>query len=176
MVFEYCNGDLSQYIQMLLNKARENAKLIPQPVGKLIHPENGMQIKQVLYHILLGVHAAHVNRVIHRDLKPANILLKDGLWKIADFGIARSFCVPQRPLSNEVVTIWYRAPELIYGSEDYSLPVDIWSIGCIFYELCNLMPLFMGENPLQIAKLFNDRLGTPTEKEWPGCRNLPLFT
>jgi serine/threonine protein kinase len=76
-------------------------------------------------------------------MKPQNVLIgQNGELKLADFGLARAFSVPLRPFTHEVVTIWYRAPELLFGATDYSIPVDMWSVGCIFFEMCGLCPLF----------------------------------
>ena len=75
---------------------------------------------------------------MHRDLKPQNLLIdKNGNIKLADFGLARAFGVPIRTLTHEVLTLWYRAPEILLGQKEYSTPVDIWSIGCIFFELAH---------------------------------------
>lgn len=102
-------------------------------------------IKRYLKQILMAIHACHCSRIMHRDMKPHNILIgQDGQLKLADFGLARAFSVPMRPFTHEVVTIWYRAPELLLGATEYSIAVDIWSIGCIFFELCKLRPLFDG--------------------------------
>ena len=82
-------------------------------------------------------------------MKPQNILLgKNDELKIADFGLARAFAIPLRPYTKEVVTLWYRAPELLLGAADYSTPVDMWSAGCIFAEMVSKKPLFDGEGEI----------------------------
>ena len=99
--------------------------------------------------ILQGVAYCHSQRVIHRDLKPANTLLSGAnneLIKLADFGLARAFSIPIKPYSKEVVTLYYRSPELLLHMHEYVTPVDIWSVGCIFAELAINNPLFKGEN------------------------------
>ena len=74
--------------------------------------------------------------MLHRDLKPQNLLIDNsGAIKLADFGLARAFGVPARSYTHEVVTLWYRAPEILLGSRYYSTPVDVWSLGCIFAEM-----------------------------------------
>ena len=93
--------------------------------------------------------------------------------KIADFGLARAFGIPIRPYTKEVVTLWYRAPELLLGSNEYSTPVDIWSAGCIFAEIVSKRALFDGDSEQdQIKKIFR-MLGTPNEDIWPGVGQLP---
>ena len=90
---------------------------------------------------------------MHRDLKPQNLLIdRTGALKLADFGLARAFGVPVRAYTHEVVTLWYRAPEILLGSRDYSTPVDIWSAGCIFAEMWNRCALFQGDS--EIDELF----------------------
>jgi len=99
----------------------------------------------------------HKRRVLHRDLKPQNLLVsQDGrIIKIADFGLGRAFGVPLRAYTHEVVTLWYRAPEILLGCQRYSCPVDIWSIACIFAEMVNSRPLFQGDSEIdQIFRIF----------------------
>ena len=91
-----------------------------------------------MYQIITAIKFCHCKRILHRDLKPQNLLIdKNGSIKLADFGLARAFGVPIRTLTHEVLTLWYRAPEILLGQKEYSTPVDIWSIGCIFFELAN---------------------------------------
>jgi serine/threonine protein kinase len=89
-----------------------------------------------LRQLLEGILYCHSNRVIHRDLKPQNLLIDSkGNLKIADFGLARSFTVPLPSLTHEVVTLWYRAPEILLGEKVYTPSIDIWSIGCIYGKI-----------------------------------------
>jgi len=114
--------------------------------------------------------------VIHRDLKPQNLLIDENLnLKLADFGLARAFSIPIRPYTKEVLTLWYRAPEILLGSQEYSTPIDIWSIGCIFAELCLKKPLFQGDSDIdQLFKIFQV-LGTPDKEMWPEINSLPYY-
>lgn len=109
------------------------------------------------------------------DLKLSNLLLNGkGILKIADFGLARPFGIPFRPMTPKVVTLWYRAPELLFGSATYTTAIDSWSTGCIFGELLKHSPLLPGKHELDQLELINNLLGTPNEQIWPGFSQLRL--
>ena len=117
----------------------------------------------------------HSNRIFHRDLKPQNLLIsEDGqVIKLADFGLARAFGMPIKTYTHEVVTLWYRCPEILLSQKHYSLGVDLWSTGCIFAEMAQKRPLFTGDSEIdQIFKIFKC-LGTPVEDLWQGASELP---
>ncbi len=141
LLFEYLEIDLRKYLESLMENNEE------------LEPEF---VKSFIFQILEGVAYCHSKKIIHRDLKPQNLLLDhSGRIKIADFGLARAFSIPIRPYTKEVLTLWYRAPEILLGCVEYSTPVDIWSVGCIFAELILKKPLFQGDYDLdQLLKIF----------------------
>lgn len=138
-------------------------------------PFRPSEVKCLLQQLLEGVAFMHENWILHRDLKTSNLLLDNrGVLKIADFGLARSFGEPLKPLTPGVVTLWYRAPELLIGGEcfAYSTAVDVWSVGCIFGEFIRNQILIQGTSEMeQIKKIFH-LLGTPDDSAWPGWRQL----
>ena len=158
LVFEYMDHDLKKFLDI------NNGPLTPELV------------KSYLFQILIAINFCHSKRILHRDLKPQNLLIdKDGIIKVADFGLARSFGIPIKTLTHEILTLWYRAPEILLGQKEYSMPVDMWSIGLIFYEMAHRKPLFAGDCEIdQIFKIFQ-MFGTPNEKTWPGITKLPEF-
>ncbi|EJW72003.1 cyclin dependent kinase 1, partial [Wuchereria bancrofti] len=113
---------------------------------------------------------------MHRDLKPQNLLVSaEGIIKLADFGLARAVGVPVRAYTHEIVTLWYRAPEILLGASRYSFGVDIWSVGCIFAEMAARTPLFKGDS--EITQLFSifSIMSTPTEETWHGVSQLANY-
>merc|ERR1719482_2163669 len=158
LVFEFLENDLKKYMKA------SNGRL--QPV----------QVKNFAWQLVRGVEFCHASRIIHRDLKPQNLLIDNRLrLKIADFGLARAFQTPVPKYTHEVVTVWYRPPEILLGSQLYSVPVDIWSIGCVLGEMTTGAPLFAGDSEIDtIFKIFQ-KLGTPNETTWPGISDLPDF-
>lgn len=154
LVFEYLDHDLKQFMTSKYGKH----------VG--IEP---LLAKRFCFQILLGLRYCHANSIMHRDLKPQNLLidLKTKTIKLADFGLGRVYSLPVGKYTHEVVTLWYRAPEILLGAKQYSTGVDIWSIGCILAEMVTGRPIFCGESELeQLLEVFRV-LGTPNETTWP---------
>jgi non-specific serine/threonine protein kinase len=162
LVFEYMDQDLKKYMDTV---GRANHGALEAPT-----------IKSFMYQLLKGIAFCHDNRVLHRDLKPQNLLInKRGELKLGDFGLARAFGIPVNTFSNEVVTLWYRAPDVLLGSRTYSTTIDIWSAGCIMAEMYTGRPLFPGTtNEDQLLKIFRT-MGTPTEQTWPGVSQFPEY-
>ncbi|KAK4043248.1 hypothetical protein C8A01DRAFT_13197 [Parachaetomium inaequale] len=133
------------------------------------------EVKTLLQQLASGVAYLHDNWILHRDLKTSNLLLNNrGQLKIADFGMARYVGdPPPRQLTQLVVTLWYRAPELLLGAARYGASIDMWSVGCIFGELLTREPLLQGRNEVdELTKIF-ELCGVPTDESWPGFRRLP---
>ncbi|BFZ06778.1 hypothetical protein BsWGS_09817 [Bradybaena similaris] len=116
--------------------------------------------RHYMFQLLKAVDHMHRNGIFHRDVKPENILIKDDLLKLADFGSCRSLSSKQ-PYTEYISTRWYRAPECLLTDGHYNYKMDMWSVGCVFFEILSLHPLFPGSNEVdQIAKI-HDRLGSP---------------
>ncbi|GAB2280599.1 hypothetical protein Dimus_015228 [Dionaea muscipula] len=137
-------------------------------------PFSQSEVKCLMLQLLEGVKHLHDNWVLHRDLKTSNLLLNNrGELKICDFGLARQYGSSLKPYTHLVVTLWYRAPELLLGAKQYSTAIDMWSLGCIMAELLSKEPLFNGKTEFdQLDKIFRI-LGTPNETIWPGFSKLP---
>jgi len=174
MVFEYAEHDLLQIIH--------HHSLVPRT-----HIPT-LALRSIMYQIFSGLLYLHRNWVVHRDLKPANIMVTSaGAVKIGDLGLARLFYKPLHPLfsgDKVVVTIWYRAPELLLGSRHYTPAIDLWAVGCIFAELLSLRPMFKGEEAKQDSKKavpfqrsqmtkIAEVLGVPQKSDWPLLAAMP---
>uniref|UniRef100_A0A671VVN6 cyclin-dependent kinase n=1 Tax=Sparus aurata TaxID=8175 RepID=A0A671VVN6_SPAAU len=158
LVFEYLEKDLKQYMD---------------DCGSIMSVHN---VKIFLFQLLRGLAYCHRRKVLHRDLKPQNLLINEkGELKLADFGLARAKSVPTKTYSNEVVTLWYRPPDVLLGSTEYSTPIDMWGVGCIFYEMITGRPLFPGSTVEDELHLIFRILGTPTEETWPGITTSEEF-
>ena len=126
---------------------------------------------------LKGTNHLHKSFILHRDLKPNNLLIgADGILKLADFGLARDFGDPFRLMTTQVVTRWYRSPELLLGAKQYGGNIDIWALGCIFAELLLRTPYLPGDSEIDQLTVTYKALGTPTIEEWPESRSLPYWT
>ena len=125
-------------------------------------------IKSWSQQLLSGVHYMHTNKVIHRDLKTSNLLVnKQGELKIADLGLARSWNSEMKRLTNKVITLWYRPPELIMGCLQYTPQIDMWSVGCIVAEMFRRSGFLKGTNETTQLDLIFRTLGHPTTEDWP---------
>jgi serine/threonine protein kinase len=135
------------------------------------------QIKNILFQILTGLEYLHNHSVIHRDLKSSNILVSDdGEVKIADFGLARHVSRnTKRPLTANLVTLWYRSPEILLGSDSYNMSSDMWSIGCIFVEILLGNPPFNAQNEMELFFQINDQIGAINERSFRGVGELAMF-
>ncbi|KAL4764185.1 Cdk5/Pho85 family cyclin-dependent kinase [Aspergillus foveolatus] len=160
LVFEYMDQDLKKYMDTHGNHGQLEPAIV----------------KSFAFQLLRGIAFCHDNRILHRDLKPQNLLINSkGQLKLADFGLARAFGIPVNTFSNEVVTLWYRAPDVLLGSRTYNTTIDIWSIGCIIAEMFTGRALFPGTtNEDQLQKIFRV-MGTPSERTWPGVSQFPEY-
>ncbi|XP_033339442.1 cyclin-dependent kinase 2 [Megalopta genalis] len=171
-LFDVVDGDKHLYLVF---------EFLQQDLKKLLDSVKGgldqALVKSYLFQLLNGISFCHLHCILHRDLKPQNLLIdREGYIKLADFGLARTFGVPVRTYTHEIITLWYRAPEILLGTKLYSNAVDVWSLGCIFAEMATRRALFPGDSEIdQLFRIFRT-LGTPDESIWPGVSQLPDYT
>ncbi|XP_059092681.1 cyclin-dependent kinase 7-like [Tigriopus californicus] len=166
-------GGVNSNISLVMDLMDTDLEIVIKDNTLVLSPAN---IKAYIVQTLLGLEYLHECWILHRDLKPNNLLVnRRGIVKLGDFGLAKSFGSPNRQYTHLVVTRWYRAPELLFGSRMYGTGVDIWAVGCILAELLLRLPFVAGETDLdQLAKIFM-AMGTPTEETWPGHTQLPDY-
>ena len=159
MVFEYLEYDLTGIIESPEIKISQD------------------HIKSWSNQLLKGVHYMHINKIIHRDLKASNLLInKRGELKIADWGLARSWNKEMKRLTNRVITLWYRPPELLLGCIDYTTKIDMWSVGCIIAEMFRRGGLLKGSTEQNQLDLIFKTMGHPTREDWPNIDKMcPLW-
>lgn len=192
VVIEDSDSTMGRGLSLVYGFADHDLKEIITEHHKKMGPLRPSMIKSIMYQILSGLHHLHSNWVMHRDLKPCNILIvgggnpEAGRVKIADFGLARVFQAPLRKLADdgEVVTRWYRAPELLLAANHYTPAIDVWSAGCIMGELFLRKPLFPGndkedkvkpyfyENQMRVV---TNVLGSVDTQRWPEAKQCPLY-
>ncbi|KAM3665392.1 cyclin-dependent kinase 10 isoform 2-T2 [Ammospiza maritima maritima] len=150
LVMGYCEQDLASLLENMQT------------------PFSEAQVKCIILQVLRGLQYLHENYIIHRDLKVSNLLMTDkGCVKIADFGLARTYGMPPKPMTPKVVTLWYRAPELLLGMTTQTTSIDMWAAGCILAELLAHKPLLPGTSEIHQIDLIVQLLGTPNENIWP---------
>ncbi|XP_057569491.1 cyclin-dependent kinase 10 isoform X5 [Hippopotamus amphibius kiboko] len=159
LVMGYCEQDLASLLENM-----------PTPFSEA-------QVKCIVLQVLRGLQYLHQNFILHRDLKVSNLLMTDkGCVKTADFGLARAYGIPVKPMTPKVVTLWYRAPELLLGTTTQTTSIDMWATGCILAELLAHKPLLPGTSEIHQVDLIVQLLGTPSEHIWPGFSQLPLVS
>lgn len=166
LAFEYCDNDLGSLIDWMKT------------------PFSQSEVKCLFMQLLDAVAHLHAHHVMHRDLKPSNLLLTtSGTLKLCDFGLARSHgrldahgaatWQPAERLTPEVVTLWYRAPEVLLGARQYDSAVDTWALGCVMGELLVHEPLMRGHSEASQLNLMCRLLGAPSARIWPEFPSLP---
>ena len=160
LVLEYLpNGDLEQLIRS------------PQTISY-----GAADVKAWMGMLACAIAFCHSHFILHRDIKPNNLLIAaNGEIKLADFGLARNFSDPYLPMTHQVITRWYRPPELLYGARHYGGAVDVWSMGAVFAELILRVPFLAGNTDMHQLELIGRAIGTPTEETWPGVSSLPDY-
>ncbi|XP_017839458.1 cyclin-dependent kinase 10 [Drosophila busckii] len=156
LVMDFCEQDLASVLD------------------NMSQPFTESEVKCITLQILRALKYMHAHYIIHRDLKVSNLLMTDkGCIKVADFGLARLYSKPAKPMTPQMVTLWYRAPELLLGAKTHTAAVDMWAFGCILGELLMGKPLLPGKSEIAQLDMIIDLLGAPSESIWPGFQELP---
>lgn len=157
LVFDFMQSDL--------------ARIICRPDARLTEP----QVKCYMHQLLSGLQHCHEKGILHRDIKGSNLLIdRNGMLKIADFGLA-NYYTQKRRLTSRVVTLWYRAPELLLGATDYGVGIDLWSAGCLLAEMFAGHPIMPGRTEVeQLHRIFK-LCGTPSEEYWRKLKSTKTF-
>ncbi|CAD2089343.1 cdc2-related protein kinase 3, putative [Plasmodium vinckei lentum] len=171
MVFEYVPFDLSGYSELLREERQQKDRY------KNMNLFTIGEVKNIMLQLFQALEYCHKNNVIHRDIKIANLLMDaNGTLKLADFGLARYHIDSLASnMTNRVITLWYRPPELLLGSENYSSSVDMWSCGCVLAELLTSNPLFTADNESDILKTIVNKIGLPNNNDYKFLKRLPLW-
>jgi len=162
LVFEYAEHDLAGLLSNINLKFTQG------------------EIKKVIFMLLEGLFYIHRNKILHRDMKAANILItKEGVLKLADFGLARAFSVPDagktNRYTNRVVTLWYRPPELLLGERNYGPMIDMWGAGCIFAEMYTRTPIMQGQSESSQLRIISQLCGSINTDVWPDVAKYDLY-
>lgn len=158
LVMEYCEQDLASLLDNMQTRFME------------------AQVKCIMIQVFKGLGYLHNKEIVHRDVKVSNLLLTNmGTIKIADFGLARELGYPMSPMTPQVVTLWYRAPELLFQAKTQTTGVDMWAAGCILGELLLHKPLLPGKSEIEQINLIINLLGTPNDNIWPDFSKLPAI-
>ncbi|KAF2350859.1 Protein kinase domain [Trinorchestia longiramus] len=174
-VREIVVGSNMDKIYIVMDYVEHDLKSLMETMSKKKQSFSLGEVKTLMLQLLRAVHHLHDNWILHRDLKTSNLLLSHtGILKVGDFGLAREYGSPLKQYTPIVVTLWYRAPELLLGTKLYSTAIDVWSVGCIFGELLAMEPFFPGKSEIdQLNRIFKE-LGTPSDAIWPGYSQLPV--
>lgn len=158
IVYEYIETDLRKFLDKQIARNSQIDIFLKEKMAK---------------QLIEGIAYLHKHGIMHRDLKPQNILIDNQMnVKLADFGLSRKIRLPLKVLTHDVITLWYRPPEILLGCTHYSTSVDVWSLGCILAELSNLKPIFPGDSEIdQLYKIFVV-LGTPNDENWKNVSTL----
>lgn len=174
-VREIVVGSNMDKIYIVMDYVEHDLKSLMETMNKKKQSFSLGEVKTLMMQLLNAVHHLHDNWILHRDLKTSNLLLSHtGILKVGDFGLAREYGSPLKQYTPIVVTLWYRAPELLLGTKYYSTAIDAWSVGCIFGEMLAMEPMFPGKSEIdELNRIFKE-LGTPSDSIWPGYSQLPV--